>query len=160
MNKLCDDRGDPYEIAKLSPAQYEELAPKLNRTTANLFFNVERVLSDHRGAGVVLVGGIAGYLLWHLMISPYSVPVVGSIIDGLLSTLFAIFLALGLLHLLYGWVLRGRYGLVETVFLEHGYCVSCGYSLVDLAKESDGCVVCPECNAAWSHDRIGSQSES
>ncbi|MEZ6243093.1 MAG: hypothetical protein R3B57_08625 [Phycisphaerales bacterium] len=28
-------------------------------------------------------------------------------------------------------------------------CASCGYSLGGLTPEHDGCVVCPECRAAW-----------
>lgn len=29
------------------------------------------------------------------------------------------------------------------------YCVVCGYALAGLAIEPDGCVICPECGAAW-----------
>lgn len=35
-----------------------------------------------------------------------------------------------------------------------GICGSCGYSLDMLRPERDGCVVCPECGAAWSARRI------
>jgi hypothetical protein len=30
-----------------------------------------------------------------------------------------------------------------------GRCASCGYDLTRLPIESDGCIVCPECGAAW-----------
>jgi hypothetical protein len=30
-----------------------------------------------------------------------------------------------------------------------GFCGSCGYDLERLEREADGCVVCPECAAAW-----------
>ncbi len=33
--------------------------------------------------------------------------------------------------------------------LASGYCPSCAFSLEGLVVESDGCVVCPECGAAW-----------
>jgi hypothetical protein len=37
-------------------------------------------------------------------------------------------------------------------FLECGLCPACVYRLDGLAAEEDGCVVCPECGAAW---RVG-----
>lgn len=155
MSKLCDDRGGPYKIARLSSAQYEEISSKLNMVTTNLFVNVERVLFDHRGVGVVLIGGVLGYLFWFFAVAPIAIPVVGYFFSSFLGFLFAVLAAKWFLHLLYGWVLRGRYGIVAEVYLAHGYCVSCGYSLIDLVVESDGCVVCPECNAAWKKERLG-----
>lgn len=35
-----------------------------------------------------------------------------------------------------------------------GVCGSCGYTLEELPTEGDGCVVCPECGAAWKRFRI------
>ena len=32
---------------------------------------------------------------------------------------------------------------------KHGYCASCGYSMVQLEPDGDGCTVCPECGSAW-----------
>lgn len=29
------------------------------------------------------------------------------------------------------------------------YCVACGYHLEGVSAEGDGCIVCPECGAAW-----------
>ena len=39
--------------------------------------------------------------------------------------------------------------LFVPVMLEHACCPSCGYDLTGLTPEDDGCVVCPECGAAW-----------
>lgn len=36
----------------------------------------------------------------------------------------------------------------------HGLCGACGYDLHTVAPEPDGCVVCPECGAAWHSDRF------
>lgn len=36
----------------------------------------------------------------------------------------------------------------------HCHCGNCGYDLRALAREADGCVVCPECGAAWHSDRF------
>lgn len=41
---------------------------------------------------------------------------------------------------------------VRQVIIAHrkaNYCASCGYHLLDVPAEADGCTVCPECGAAW-----------
>jgi len=37
-------------------------------------------------------------------------------------------------------------------FLRFSRCPSCAYRIAGLEAEDDGCVVCPECGAAW---RVG-----
>ncbi len=49
---------------------------------------------------------------------------------------------------------RDRY---HRVILAKQYCPSCGYRLVGARPEGDGCIVCPECGAAW---RLPSASAS
>ncbi len=39
--------------------------------------------------------------------------------------------------------------LFVPVMLKHACCPSCGHTLTGLTPEDDGCVVCPECGAAW-----------
>ncbi len=41
--------------------------------------------------------------------------------------------------------------------LRDGVCAACEYGLGGLAVEDDGCVVCPECGAAW---RLGESGDS
>lgn len=43
---------------------------------------------------------------------------------------------------------------VAAAAVADGYCGSCGYSLKALEQCDDGCVVCPECGAAWFRSRI------
>ena len=38
---------------------------------------------------------------------------------------------------------------VMTLYLSHRRCPACAYALDHLHQESDGCVICPECGAAW-----------
>jgi ferredoxin-like protein FixX len=38
--------------------------------------------------------------------------------------------------------------------LARGVCPSCLYRLSGLRTEADGCLVCPECGAAWRRDRV------
>jgi hypothetical protein len=33
--------------------------------------------------------------------------------------------------------------------LQAGHCAACGYPLLEIEPEADGCRVCPECGAAW-----------
>ena len=48
-------------------------------------------------------------------------------------------------------VLRER--MADASLLRAGRCAACGFSLRDLEVHEDGCVVCPECAAAWNRDR-------
>lgn len=41
---------------------------------------------------------------------------------------------------------------LATAVGAEGICAACGYRLDDLPVEDDGCVVCPECGAAWKRD--------
>jgi len=41
-----------------------------------------------------------------------------------------------------------------------GICPACGHSLRGLAPEADGCVVCPECGAAWRLPVVQSSNPS
>ncbi len=43
---------------------------------------------------------------------------------------------------------------LSATAVAEGICGSCAYSLQSLAPEADGCVVCPECGAAWRRERI------
>ncbi len=48
---------------------------------------------------------------------------------------------------------RARQRQIPTIThwaLRRGLCPGCGQSLAGLSEEADGCVVCPECSAAWS----------
>lgn len=40
--------------------------------------------------------------------------------------------------------------------LRQGLCASCGHGIGGLPAQTDGCIVCPECAAAWRSDRIRS----
>lgn len=48
-----------------------------------------------------------------------------------------------------------RAAAAADLFLREGRCAGCAYVLDGVAPASDGCVVCPECGAAWKRSRIG-----
>jgi hypothetical protein len=74
-------------------------------------------------------------------------PVAFTVIGGLAASL----LISGLLNV-------GRYYASERaaaeVLIRHGLCSSCLYGLDGLTAEPDGCLVCPECGAAWNQSRV------
>lgn len=47
-----------------------------------------------------------------------------------------------------------------ALLLAHGRCGQCIYIIHGLMPESDGCVVCPECGAAWKSASIGKLSRA
>jgi uncharacterized Zn finger protein (UPF0148 family) len=46
-----------------------------------------------------------------------------------------------------------RERIADGSMLRAGRCAACGFSLRDIEVRPDGCVVCPECAAAWHQDR-------
>jgi hypothetical protein len=42
---------------------------------------------------------------------------------------------------------------VAAAYTGRGHCASCAYNLNRLPPEPDGCVICPECGAAWRLSR-------
>lgn len=47
---------------------------------------------------------------------------------------------------LYFIFLRGYFA---TLVAAYGRCAACGYDIMSITPEPDGCTVCPECEAAW-----------
>ncbi len=47
------------------------------------------------------------------------------------------------------FVQKRQASLRASAAVEMGFCGGCGYKLAGLEREEDGCVVCPECGAAW-----------
>lgn len=66
------------------------------------------------------------------------------------------FIALAILvHLVFrSLAARKISGELATTAVASGLCGQCGYTLADLDAQNDGCVVCPECGAAWRSIRI------
>lgn len=50
---------------------------------------------------------------------------------------------------LLSWSRRKYAHRLIATFTEHRVCPSCGYDLMGLGAEGDGCTLCPECAAAW-----------
>jgi hypothetical protein len=155
MTKICDDRGDPCSLARLTATQICWRALGLQSVTKDPIVKREQAVTVGRETGVALLGGVVGWVLWQRVISPITRPLVDDLIDLALTVVFSVVVAMVFWYFLLGWIRRGRFARIAEIFLMQGCCASCGYLLKDLAPEKDGCVVCPECNAAWKKDRIG-----
>ncbi len=103
---------------------------------------------------LILVGIIASLLatqgpvgLGLLLLTPVATPLLISLFRGGRAALD---------------VPRALAGVCERALLARAACPTCTYSLSGLDEHPDGCVVCPECAAAWSahaistpaHDRV------
>jgi hypothetical protein len=73
--------------------------------------------------------------VWILEWSLVGVPIVG------MSIVIPVFIACVMLD--------GSHRLVVEELLERGICGACRYDLDGALIEEDGCVLCPECGAAW-----------
>jgi hypothetical protein len=155
MKRPHDDRGVPCGIAQLSSKQIGWRALGLQSLTKDPIVKREQGATAVRETVVALAGGVVGWVFWQFMIRPITKPMVGDLLDTLLMASFSIIVAMVFWYFLLGWIRRGRFAKIAEIFLSQGHCASCGYLLDDLATESDGCVVCPECNGAWKKERVG-----
>jgi hypothetical protein len=65
--------------------------------------------------------------------------------------LLGVQIAFGFLGLFFTWreITRKHAAGLAQAMAKAGCCASCGYGLAGLTPQGDGCVVCPECEAAW-----------
>ena len=85
-----------------------------------------------------------------LLMNPTPSSVASFVVIEFLMAIFASFLftgsVCGYMHNKIMW--RSRESAIRAM-TRSGLCPSCGYEIRQIPPESDGCVVCPECNAAW-----------
>lgn len=146
-----DDRGRQVDLIKpgqLTRSQTDlvigpELAKFLKRVTKaeSQRFDASRVSLGI--LGVILVLLAVSIFNWNRRGAP---PILGSIIfwGGLVT-----------IGILLRAFTRRKHGFtLASTAVSLGVCGSCGYSLNHIAPEADGCIVCPECGAAWKNFRI------
>ncbi len=59
--------------------------------------------------------------------------------------------AVGIVY--FAWPGR-RVRVLRRARLHEEVCVACEYGMMDIAASEDGCVVCPECGAAWRKEAM------
>ncbi|MFK7884469.1 MAG: hypothetical protein AB8F26_09850 [Phycisphaerales bacterium] len=52
------------------------------------------------------------------------------------------------------FIRKGALNQLARTAVAEGVCGSCAFPLEQVPIEDDGCVICPECGAAWNHERI------
>jgi hypothetical protein len=82
-----------------------------------------------------------------IVIAIVEILIFETLIAGILSALLAMAASI---------MLDGSHRLVVEKLISRGHCGACRYDLDGSMFEDDGCVVCPECGAAW---RLGENRE-
>ncbi len=150
-----DDRDQPCEVARLTSRQIAWRSLGIRSLTKDEITKQEQQLTINSEIVIALVGGVIGWSLWTVLILPATnlkASLLGNLVIPLISS---IVVSTVLWFFSLTWVRQRKFPKIATIHLEHGKCAGCGYELKDLFVEDDGCVVCPECNAAWKFERIG-----
>ncbi len=152
MLTTTDDRGKSCGITALSRRQVGVRAMGL-RVLTDPHTRRELAITDKLELACAIGGGVVAAVIWQL--AWLKLPVLGLV--GLCGGFTVIPPVAGAIawRLTLGTVRRRRFRRLVEVYLSTGRCASCGYMLAGLAMEGDGCVVCPECGAAWRAERIG-----
>jgi hypothetical protein len=123
-----DDRGKPYEL----------VPPEV----------LEGALWERTPRQVVI------RRLWQLAVIGAFIAFLG-IRNGWLSGGFSPWVFAGVPVLLISFIAMNRKPQpLPGLLAAHRRCGACAYNLHETAPEQDGCVVCPECGAAWHRDRF------
>lgn len=151
MARPTDDRNQPCRIAELSPGQIGRRALGIS-----WFFDAETKrelrVTDTLETICAVAGGVVGAIVWQLVWSgprPFGVPGLcgGFIIFPPLAGMLTWRLSLSAVR-------RGRFRRLAGDALAEGRCPACKHALQGLETHDDGCIVCPECGAAWREDRL------
>tara|TARA_E500000318_G_scaffold14854_2_gene14702 strand:+ start:97362 stop:97841 length:480 start_codon:yes stop_codon:yes gene_type:complete len=152
-----DDRDRPCAVARLTSRQLAWRSIGIKSLTKDELVKQEQQVTLNTEIGIALLGGVLGWILWTAVIMPFT-----SLQNTLLGHLlipfvFSIVISTLIWFITLTWVRQRKFSKIAGIHLKHGHCAGCGYELRDLPTENDGCVVCPECNAAWNADRIGAE---
>jgi len=153
--KPTDDRSAPCRLADLSPRQIGWRALGLQSVTPDFITKHEQTQTAGVETAVALAGGAVGCVLYQFLIFPAFARWMtgwmywlGWVVVPVVVAMIAWFAFLGKIRV-------SRADRIIGIYLSAGRCASCGYALESLEPEADGCVVCPECHAAWKADRVG-----
>ncbi len=139
-----------YDPAKGDHWAKEELARDSGRAELSMRLVSATSQAVPRGlriafvAALIVLCGVGG-MLGGLTLRRYGFP--GWIVPIVLSTT-----SVALFRFL---TRRRRQAVVVKALLAERRCASCAYLLDQLSPAADGCVVCPECGAAWAQSRLG-----
>jgi len=155
-----DDRKQQCGMAKLTNRQLAWRAVGIKSLTKDDLTKEEQRATINLEVAIAILGGVFGWVLWVLFAALF-IPNTGSWVVTLLSPMISsIVISTLIWFFTLSWVRLKKFDTIAQLHLSRWRCASCAYSLVDLVPEPDGCVVCPECNAAWKSDRVGSDPKT
>ncbi|GJM20042.1 MAG: hypothetical protein DHS20C14_22550 [Phycisphaeraceae bacterium] len=150
-----DDRGEPCGIARLSARQIGWRSIGVQKLIRDPDARREQKITTGLETGVALVGGFVGWVVWQVGVDPLLRGHLPLFMRMVLMTVAAIVVAMLFWWWLLDWVRVRRFARISEIYLSSGRCAGCGYDLRGLDPEPEGCVVCPECRAAWRSSRLG-----
>jgi len=142
-DKLRDDRGNPSKICTIRNACKENGYAKgflVNRDETGRFWSTFIFTGllfaslSHLFFGIGINGGTGGPYLSLDSFGYFALEFV--FYDGFM----------GLMDKLYGWRSSKH---ARQAMLRAGLCPSCAYQIYEIPPDPDGCIICPECGAAW-----------
>lgn len=132
----------------------------IKKLTKDQLIRQEQQATINSEIAIALVAGLVGWVLWTAVILPFT-PLKNTLLGNfLLPTITSIVVSTAIWFMTLNAVRRSKFHKISAIHLEQGQCAACAYRLDELSPEADNCVVCPECGAAWKHDRIGPDSQS
>jgi len=156
-----DDRGQPCTIAPLSPGQKALRAFGIVDANPDAAARGEYSMNPWLENAVSLSGAAVGLVFSWFVLLPFLVSefrfLEAKVFTMLIPSVTAIVFALTAWWVFLGRIRRSNAPRIAGVYLRSGRCASCGYDLRNLDPEADGCVLCPECSAAWLAARIGAE---
>jgi hypothetical protein len=151
-----DDRDQPCDVARLTNRQLAWRSIGIKSLTKDELTKQEQQITLNTEIGFALAGGFLGWAMWTAVFLPFT-SLSGSLLGSFLIPMSSAIIVSTIVW--FGtltWVRQRKFLKIAGIHLRHGQCAACGYPLRDLPVEDDRCIVCPECNAAWRADRVGS----
>lgn len=151
-----DDRNQHCSLAKLTNRQLAWRALGIKSLTKDSLIKQEQQVTINLEIVIAIAGGVIGWVLWTALILPFT-SLDGTLLGHLgLPMVSSIVISTAIWYASLSWVRQHKFSKIAQIHLDHSQCAACGYCLTDLHREADGCLVCPECSAAWKADRVGS----
>ncbi|MFK7884571.1 MAG: hypothetical protein AB8F26_10360 [Phycisphaerales bacterium] len=144
-------------MAGLSRRQLAWRTLGLSSVTPDKVTSQEQQRTSAAESIVALVGGGIAWAVWSFAFSPFTLPALGVAGDLIAASSFVIIVGMTVWYFGLGPIRRLKFRCIADIYLAAGQCAACKYSLDGLESEVDDRIICPECNAAWSCDRIGLQ---
>ena len=159
LSQPKDDRSQPCRLAPLTARQIGWRALGLRSVTPDPAIKQEMRQTVVLENSIALAGGVVGAVFYKFVLKQLVSKWVGSLGSIVVMVIVAIITAMLVWWLALGRIRITRSSRIHDIYLAMGQCGSCGYALADLRPTDDGFLNCPECNAAWRVDRVGTPTD-